>query len=88
MFEVREKYIKITFQYAKRLEFIKSAIIDDVSNSDIILEHIDMDYAIAIKVKYQDGLIQKREINALIKDLPEHIKELALEKIKEVDGKI
>ena len=67
---------------------IKSAIIDDVSNSDIILEHIDMDYAIAIKVKYQDGLIKKREINALIKDLPEHIKELALEKIKEVDGKI
>ena len=82
MFEVREKYIKIPFQYAKRLEFIKSAIIDDVSNSDIILEHI------AIKVKYQDGLIKKREINALIKDLPEHIKELALEKIKEVDGKI
>ena len=88
MFEVREKYIKIPFQYAKRLEFIKSAIIDDVSNSDIILEHIDMDYDIAIKVKYQDGLIKKREINALIKDLPEHIKELALEKIKEVDGKI
>ena len=88
MFEVREKYIKIPFQHCKRLEFIKSAIIDDVSNSDIILEHIDMDYAIAIKVKYQDGLIKKREINALIKDLPEHIKELALEKIKEVDGKI
>ena len=62
--------------------------IRDSSNSDIILEHIDMDYAIAIKVKYQDGLIKKREINALIKDLPEHIKELALEKIKEVDGKI
>ena len=47
-----------------------------------------MDYAIAIKVKYQDGLINKREINALIKDLPEHIKELALEKIQEVDEKI
>ena len=87
MFQVAQRYIKIPFQYAKRLEFIKSAIIDDVSNSDIILEHIDMDYAIAIKVKYQDGLIKKREINALIKDLPEHIKELALEKIQEVDEK-
>ena len=89
MFEVAQRYIKIPFQHCKRLEFIKSTIIEkDITNADILLEHIDMDYAIAIKVKYQDGLIKKREINALIKDLPEHIKELALEKIKEVDGKI
>ena len=88
MFEVREKYIKIPFQYAKRLEFIKSAIIDDVSNSDILLEHIDMDYALAIKIKYEDGLINKREIKSLIKDLPEHIQEFALDQIKEVDDKI
>tara|TARA_Y100000816_G_C25568665_1_gene306686 strand:+ start:124 stop:393 length:270 start_codon:yes stop_codon:yes gene_type:complete len=89
MFQAAQRYIKIPFQYCKRLEFIKSAIIEkDITNSDIILEHIDMDYAIAIKVKYEEGLIKKREINALIKDLPEHIQELALDKIREVDGKI
>ena len=89
MFEVAERYLKIPFQHCKRLEFIKSTIIEkDITNSDILLEHIDMDYALAIKIKYEDGLINKREIKSLIKDLPEHIKELALEKIKEVDGKI
>ena len=46
---------------------------------------IDMDYALAIKIKYEEGLIKKREINALIKDLPEHIKEFALEQIEKVD---
>ena len=89
MFEVAERYLKIPFQHCKRLEFIKSTIIEkDITNSDILLEHIDMDYALAIKIKYEDGLINKREIKSLIKDLPEHIKELALEKIKEVDEKI
>ena len=44
-----------------------------------------MDYALAIKIKYEEGLIKKREINALIKDLPEHIKEFALEQIEKVD---
>ena len=56
-----------------------------LNNSDILLEHIDMDYALAIKIKYEEGLIKKREINALIKDLPEHIKEFALEQIEKVD---
>ena len=89
MFEVAERYLKIPFQHCKRLEFIKSTIIEkDITNSDILLEHIDMDYALAIKIKYEDGLINKREIKSLIKDLPEHIKELALEKIQEVDEKI
>ena len=65
------------------MEFIKSTIIEkDITNSDILLEHIDMDYALAIKIKYEEGLIKKREINALIKDLPEHIKEFALEQIE------
>ena len=89
MFEVAERYLKIPFQHCKRLEFIKSTIIEkDITNSDILLEHIDMDYALAIKIKYEDGLINKREIKSLIKDLPEHIRELALEKIQEVDEKI
>ena len=86
MFEVAQRYIKIPFQHRKRLEFIKSTIIEkDITNSDILLEHIDMDYALAIKIKYEEGLIKKREINALIKDLPEHIKEFALEQIEKVD---
>ena len=68
------------------MEFIKSTIIEkDITNADILLEHIDMDYALAIKIKYEEGLIKKREINALIKDLPEHIKEFALEQIEKVD---
>ena len=86
MFEVAERYLKIPFQHCKRLEFIKSTIIEkDITNSDILLEHIDMDYALAIKIKYEDGLIKRREINALIQDLPEHIQEFALEQIKKVD---
>ena len=86
MFEVAQRYIKIPIQNCKRLEFIKSTIIEkDITNSDILLEHIDMDYALAIKIKYEEGLIKKREINALIKDLPEHIKEFALEQIEKVD---
>ena len=86
MFEVAERYLKIPFQHCKRLEFIKSTIIEkDITNSDILLEHIDMDYALAIKIKYEDGLINKREIKSLIKDLPEHIQEFALEQIKKVD---
>ena len=86
MFEVAQRYIKIPFQHCKRLEFIKSTIIEkDITNSDILLEHIDMDYALAIKIKYEEGLIKKREIYALIKDLPEHIKEFALEQIEKVD---
>ena len=52
MFEVAERYLKIPFQHCKRLEFIKSTIIEkDITNSDILLEHIDMDYALALKIK-------------------------------------
>ena len=88
MFEVAERYLKIPFQHCKRLEFIKSTIIEkDITNSDILLEHIDMDYALAITIKYEEGLINKREIKSLIKDLPEHIKEFCYDRIKEVDEK-
>ena len=80
--------MKIPFQHCKRLEFIKSTIIEkDITNSDILLEHIDMDYALAIKIKYEDGLINKREIKSLIKDLTEHIKEFCYDRIREVDEK-
>ena len=89
MFQVAQRYIKIPFQHCKRLEFIKSTIIEkDITNADILLEHIDMDYALAIKIKYEEGLVKRKEINALIKDLPEHIQEFALDQIKEVDDKI
>ena len=43
---------------------------------------------LAIKIKYEEGLVKRKEINALIKDLPEHIQEFALDQIKEVDDKI
>jgi hypothetical protein len=69
----KPKFIYLTANQVRKLEVVKTSIIEPVSCKDIIDGFIDSAYGVALKTLYSEGKSTKDEYQKNIKSLPDWV---------------